>query len=207
MGREIHRVPLDFDWPIGQTWISYAVKVNFPACPDCTYEATERCPACWHTPERRGTGWSPRAWELKHSVANKGRNHDRDVVALADAEGWDAYCARCGGHGDLSTEELRWWVENMPSTPIPKGDGWQLWETAGDSPMSPVFATADELAEWMALNPWRMNPSLSDPTPLVPSTLEEAKAFIGVGSAPSFVFRDGTLTDGVAAAIGGPVAP
>ena len=195
MGREIHRVPLDFDWPIGQTWISYAVEVNFPACPDCTYGAT---------PEHRGTGWSPRAWEL---MANRGRNRDRDVVALAAAEGWDAYCARCGGYGDLSTEELRQWVENMPSTPIPKGDGWQLWETVGDSPMSPVFATADELAEWMASHPWRMNPSLFGPTPLVPSTLEEAKAFIGVGSAPSLVFRDGTVTDGVAAAIGGPVTP
>lgn len=33
------------------------------------------------------------------------------------------------------------------------GDGWQLWETTSEgSPQSPVFATADELAEWAAHN-------------------------------------------------------
>lgn len=31
----------------------------------------------------------------------------------------------------------------------PKGDGWQLWQTVSDGPITPVFATAEELIDWM----------------------------------------------------------
>lgn len=201
MGRQINRVPLDFDWPIGQTWLAYDVGVAFPNCPDCTYGEPQRCAACWHTDHPRGTGWSPRAWELKQSISNKGWDQDRDVKALADAEGWDAYCGRCGGNGNLATDELREWADNMPSTPIPEGDGWQLWETVGDSPMSPVFATADELADWMTTNPWMMNPNLYGES-LVTSTRDVAERFIAAGSSfGSFAIIGGQFMDGVAAAL------
>jgi hypothetical protein len=41
------------------------------------------------------------------------------------------------------------WEEFEP----PNGDGWQLWETCSEgSPISPVFATAEELADWAADN-------------------------------------------------------
>lgn len=33
----------------------------------------------------------------------------------------------------------------------PTGEGWQMWEdTSEGSPMSPVFATREELARWLA---------------------------------------------------------
>ena len=32
----------------------------------------------------------------------------------------------------------------------PVGDGWQLWQTVSDGPISPVFATPDELIAWMS---------------------------------------------------------
>jgi len=46
-------------------------------------------------------------------------------------------------------------IGTCPSIVIdpPKGDGWQLWETTSEgSPVSPVFKTAEELAEWCAEN-------------------------------------------------------
>ena len=36
------------------------------------------------------------------------------------------------------------------SIELPKGEGYQLWETVSEgSPVSPVFATPEELAEWL----------------------------------------------------------
>ena len=32
----------------------------------------------------------------------------------------------------------------------PVGDGWQLWQTVSDGPISPVFKTPDELIAWMS---------------------------------------------------------
>jgi hypothetical protein len=58
-------------------------------------------------------------------------------------------CPACGGEGDIATPEQREaadaWVPVDPSA----GEGWQLWETTSEgSPVSPVFATAEELADW-----------------------------------------------------------
>jgi len=123
------------------------------------------------------------------------------VAVLADTDGFAVECERCGGHGDLATQELRDWAEAMPETPVPTGGGWQLWETVGDSPMSPVFATDVELVEWMTNNPWMLNPSLTGPS-RVASSRELAERFVAVGSSiGSFVVRDGQLIDGVTAAV------
>lgn len=41
------------------------------------------------------------------------------------------------------------WKEHEP----PTGEGWQLWETCSEgSPVSPVFASAEKLADWCAEN-------------------------------------------------------
>ena len=40
-------------------------------------------------------------------------------------------------------------AEAWEPTDPPTGDGWQLWETTSEgSPSSPVFATAEALADW-----------------------------------------------------------
>lgn len=52
----------------------------------------------------------------------------------------------------------------------PTGDGWQLWETVSDAPLSPVFETAEMLIGWMSKpvplrdrKPWR--PEAYPPNP------------------------------------------
>lgn len=63
-------------------------------------------------------------------------------------------CQKCKGSGETKLprkkkKKYKKWKEYEP----PTGEGWQLWETTSEgSPKSPVFATADGLAEWCAEN-------------------------------------------------------
>lgn len=61
-------------------------------------------------------------------------------------------CKLCEGVGELwhspeaAARRDAWQCEDPPI-----GDGFQLWETTSDgSPVSPVFATLDELCTWCA---------------------------------------------------------
>lgn len=72
------------------------------------------------------------------------------IRAAGLPEEWGV-CPICNGHAihpnDLEAAEA--WEATEP----PEGDGWQLWETTSEgSPISPVFATAEELADWCADN-------------------------------------------------------
>lgn len=72
----------------------------------------------------------------------------RKAAGLPDKWGW---CPECEGHGSTEVYEgQRAEAEAWESTEPPSGDGWQMWETTSEgSPMSPVFATAEELARWL----------------------------------------------------------
>lgn len=41
MGREIKRVPLDFDWPLNEVWAGYLMPEAYAGkqCPDCGIRA------------------------------------------------------------------------------------------------------------------------------------------------------------------------
>lgn len=64
------------------------------------------------------------------------------------------HCSQCRGNGELKhprkkKKQYRKWSEFEP----PYGSGYQLWETCSEgSPISLVFRTAEELAEWCADN-------------------------------------------------------
>ena len=60
-------------------------------------------------------------------------------------------CPTCDGSGEVEkypgqrAEQEAW----EPTDP-PEGDGWQYWETVSDgSPISPVFASAEDLSVWL----------------------------------------------------------
>lgn len=109
--------------------------------------------------------------------------------------GW-GICTHC--HGKGATEkypgqfaEAEAWQSEEP----PTGEGYQLWETVSEgSPVSPVFATAQELAEWMA-GPASVRGRI-DPQPEA-SSVESALRFIEKGWAPSFVVSNGVGQSGV----------
>jgi hypothetical protein len=152
----------------------------------------------------RENGWQPKEPPVTPTAAEvnewslSGFGHDAInagvvIRARCEREGIDETCPTCNGHATIEKYEgQRAEAEAWEPTDPPKGDGWQLWETVSEgSPISPAFATADELAVWM-----------SDPERgrhWVPQ--EVAAKFIADGWAPSFVSGPGThgLVSGVEA--------
>jgi len=99
MGREVKRVPINFDWTIGKIWYGYLVR----KCMDGDYGMA--CDDC------------------------------RKFAKLKSLEFTNYNCP--------IFEELE----------PPVGEGWQMWETTSEgSPISPVFETPEELAQWLADN-------------------------------------------------------
>jgi len=109
-----------------------------------------------------GTGWVEKENPV-HPTAEQvnsgyllGFGHDAInasvcMSARADREGVPYTCATCEGHASVEAypgqraESEAWEPEKLP-----QGDGWQLWETVSEgSPVTPVFATAEELASYL----------------------------------------------------------
>lgn len=83
MGRSIMRVPLDFNFPLDESFADAAWEQHQRTC---------RIPDCEN--------------------------------ACADEFDWESF--------------------------VPKGEGWQLWQTISDGPITPVFRTAEELIDYMS---------------------------------------------------------
>lgn len=137
-----------------------------------------------------GEGWQPKDPPVKPTAAEvnewsiSGFGHDAInasvvVRARCEREGIEPICQTCDGHATVEKYPgQRAEAEAWEPTDPPEGEGWQLWETVSEgSPISPVFATADELAVWMS------DPERGDRW--VPQ--EVAAKFIADGWAPSFV--------------------
>jgi hypothetical protein len=111
---------------------------------------------------RREDGYVPTAEEVNGAQ----RSHQLGIVhdainryILIDARckrlGIKSKCPVCEGNGYLPNpnEAERVRAESWKKYEPPAGDGWQLWETTSEgSPISPVFQTAEALADWCADN-------------------------------------------------------
>ena len=149
MGREIKRVPLDFDWPMGKIWPPFMAnictkEIGYCIGKDKTDE--EKCAACRHAGRLAGRLWNQ--W--------------------CDCPQWE--------------------IEP------PSGEGYQLWETTSEgSPMSPVFKTPEELAQWLFDN---KASSFGHNT----ASYEHWLNFIkGPGWAPTAIVSNGIIMSGVEA--------
>ena len=102
-------------------------------------------------------------------------------------------CEACAGKGAYwEPPEAEQWAEDWEQIEPRKGDGYQLWETTSEgSPVSPVFATPEELARWLTEN---------GATTFGPDTApyETWLAFIrGPGWAPSMIGSERGVMSGV----------
>lgn len=73
MGRELRRVPLDFDWPIGEVWSGYLMpdEMHLPQCTDCD-----------------GDGYSPEAKAVANTFyAHQIGGYQADALAWCDKLG------------------------------------------------------------------------------------------------------------------------
>lgn len=118
-------------------------------------------------PEAKGKDrWTPKPdvkvtprmvndWDIL-SMGHDSSNAYICVKAKAERLGVQFLCSTCEGHGSVEKypgqrEDQENWYRHDEDHEPPKGDGWQMWETTSEgSPMSPVFATAEELADWLA---------------------------------------------------------
>lgn len=221
MGREVKRVPMDFDWPLEKTWEGF-LNPHYEQCPDCSCGNTESSRALEHLvhliliagadslkgnlhPWLREAGLDSvgtTLHELTTGLANRspgGFGHDacdrwsaqKKIAAAAGLPDDWGICTTCKGHAIHPDHFAAY--EAWESEPPPSGEGWQLWETVSEgSPVSPVFATAEELAQHLADGGGR---------PLgAPPTYEQALAFVNDGWAPSMISSpDHGLESGVTA--------
>jgi hypothetical protein len=155
----------------------------------------------WEGPERRWVKIEPPVTPTAAQVnewALRGLGHDSmnawiAVSARCKRAGEVEWCATCEGHGSLEAYEgQRAEAEAWERTEPPEGEGYQLWQTVSEgSPITPVFATAEELARHMVSHHWNTNPE-----PMA-SSFEVAMRFIDAGWAPSGGTIDGEVVTGV----------
>jgi hypothetical protein len=74
------------------------------------------------------------------------------IKARCEREGVPYLCARCKGSGKIwPSPEIEQKCEDWQKEDPPTGDGYQLWEDCSEgSPVSPVFASLEELCAWAA---------------------------------------------------------
>lgn len=111
--------------------------------------------------KRRKDGYIPTAAEVNACQHQRGsRSHDainRWILIETRAKRYGVYgkCPVCNGDGTLPhpNEAIRKLYEEWTEYEPPMGVGYQLWETTSEgSPISPVFASAEQLADWCAEN-------------------------------------------------------
>jgi hypothetical protein len=91
------------------------------------------------------------AWSLG-GMGHDAMNQHACVEARCAREGVPFTCVRCEGSGKVwPTPEIKQQCDDWQDTEPPTGDGYQLWEDCSEgSPVSPVFASLDELCAWAA---------------------------------------------------------
>jgi hypothetical protein len=110
MGKQVKRVPTNFDWPLNKIWWGYELPEVI-------------CKTC--------AGMGRLVQLLTLDLIEKGK-----IQQIHDPE----RCPTCDGKGRI-----------RPIIEIPRGTGYQLWDTAHNwSPVSPVFRSPEELASWLA---------------------------------------------------------
>lgn len=145
-------------------------------------------------PPVRPTAAKINEWSL-HGFGHDGINAGVVIRARCEREGVRDTCATCDGHGSLEAYEgQRAEAEAWEPVQPPVGDGWQLWETVSEgSPVSPVFPTAEALAQWLTTEEGGHAAGPSHK----PLTISQARGFVGAGWAPSGVGNAGGYHDGV----------
>jgi hypothetical protein len=130
-------------------------------------------------------------WSL-YAFGHDGINAGVVIRARCEREGVADTCATCEGHGSIEAYVgQRAEAETWEPTEPPTGDGWQLWETVSEgSPISPVFADAEGLAQWLT------TPASCWGAMKRPMTIEQARGFVGARWAPSFIGNAGGLHEG-----------
>lgn len=232
MGREVKRVPLDFQWTENKVWEGF-LNPHYKKCHNCPQcegrgetVASQRLgdlvsllmlsgsdaiggkchPYFYEAPllYTQGKACGQDMIELTAALAGREPStmgHDcldkwqanKKIIAAAELpEAWGT-CLACNGSGTIwDSPEDEQAADDWSCTEPPKGEGYQIWETVSEgSPISPVFATPEELAQHMAGRVWGADRGTSYETWL--------NFITSVGWAPSMIMGADGIQSGVAA--------
>lgn len=130
---------------------------------------------------------------MGHDSCDKWSASKKIIAAAGLPDEWGT-CLLCNGEGTIwDSPEDKQAAEDWTRSEPPTGDGYQIWETVSEgSPISPVFATPEELAHYMSGTRWGADKG---------STYETWMKFItGPGWAPSMVIDANGIRTGADAA-------
>lgn len=130
---------------------------------------------------------------MGHDACDRLSARNKIIAAAGLPDDWGT-CNVCEGSGTIwDSPEDEKAAEEWERTEPPIGDGFQIWETVSEgSPISPVFATPEELARYMTGSRWGGDKGCSYETWL---------NFInGPGWAPSMVIDGNSIKTGADAA-------
>lgn len=206
MGREIKRVSLNFSWPRGKVWKGF-LNPHYRPCQACGGNGNtvaagfvdEIVQALMQNRKEDPeldlltgglAGRAPRP-PFGHDSCDSWAATKKIIQVAGLCESWGT-CQACDGEGVDSAVRERYeaWTQTEP----PTGDGYQLWETVSEgSPVSPVFATPEELATWLTV------PDNDTSITRGTTRAQWLGMIIGPGCAPSLIadnkgVRAGTLT-------------
>lgn len=133
----------------------------------------------------REPGW------MGHDACDRWSAQKKIIEAAGLPEKWGV-CPHCDGEAiDPAVKEA---YEAWTETPPPAGEGYQLWSTTTEgTPMTPVFATPQELAHYCA------DTGVSSFGSETADYATWLKFIQGPGWAPSAVMQGGVMESGVAA--------
>jgi hypothetical protein len=172
----------------------------------CALLEGERLRELTHT-WTQNDGWQPKnhchvptpeevnVWSISGGMGHDSINQWIVVEAECKRLGIKPECPQCNGDGTIwDSPEDEQAAESWVCSEPPSGPGYQIWETVSEgSPISPVFATPEELAQYMAGRQWGADSGSSYETWL--------KFINGPGWAPSMVVNGGGVNSGVDAAV------
>jgi len=181
MGRELKKVPLDFNWPLKKIWKGYT-NPYYVNCPDCkgigyslewqTLRAIISLLCNAADDSKTSKEYVSRGHVLNYLGINKlGKDFYKIVEGLVPKEEEHfacgvickkllklanlpedwCNCKTCDGTG-IHKDYLEKY-EGWERSDPPLGEGFQLWESTSEgSPVSPVFQTLDELCKYAEAN-------------------------------------------------------
>lgn len=218
MGREVKRVALDFAWPLRKTWDGF-LNPHYRQCSICegSGHTTARLRlqelvslifvSADDTVRKRGTIPHPYISEMSSLYRTRGlvvspdimqlaeglgdQKHADSVLGFSDGASWRAVKKIIAAAGLAAKAASDAWEPTEP----PSGDGWQMWETTSEgAPISPVCASPEVLARWLADN---KASTFGDSTTDYETWL---KMIAGDAWAPTLIITDGVMMSGVEAA-------
>ncbi|USN13952.1 hypothetical protein KABACHOK_01160 [Brevundimonas phage vB_BpoS-Kabachok] len=90
------------------------------------------------------------AMNLNHSQIGMGACMDR--VIREAGESWDCPNPDCHAGAVYDSAQIKAALDAWVRVEPPEGEGWQMWQTVSDGPISPVFSTPEVLADYMSLS-------------------------------------------------------